>query len=69
MNEQWVKVYSTTQHHQIEIARAILEENHINSSFINKMSTSYGNLIGEIELYVKADDETLASFILKNIQL
>lgn len=69
MNEQWVKVYSTTQHYQLEIARAILEENHINSSFINKMSTNYGSLIGEIELYVKADDETLASFILKNINL
>ena len=69
MNEQWVKVYSTTQHYQLEIARAILEENHINSSFINKMSTNYGSLRGEIELYVKADDETLASFILKNINL
>lgn len=69
MNEQWIKVYSTTQHYQIEIARAILEENHINSSFINKMSTNYGSLIGEIELYVKAEDETLATFILKNIAL
>lgn len=69
MNEQWVIVYSTTQHHQIEIARAVLEDNHINSSFINKMSTNYGTLIGEIELYVKADDETLAAFLLKNIEL
>ena len=69
MEDKWVKVYTATQHHQIEIARALLEENHIQSSFINKMSANYGSLIGEIELYVGIENETLARFILNNNKL
>lgn len=49
--------------HKIEIAKALLSGNDIESHVINKMDSAYS--FGEIELYVAEQNETLAKFILK----
>jgi hypothetical protein len=69
MKEGWIKIYSNTLHHKIEIVKAVLEENSIPSHSINKLDSSYASLIGEIELYVPQENSVLAQFIIKENNL
>jgi hypothetical protein len=62
--EQWVRVYSTTEPHKIGIAKALLEEQKIPSFEVNKKDSAYVAL-GEIELYVRAEDKIMAGLILQ----
>lgn len=68
MNNDWVKIYVSNQIHKVEIVKATLEENGIKSFEINKKDSSYIS-VGEIELYVKAEDEILSKVIINNNQL
>jgi hypothetical protein len=63
----WIMVYSSTEIHKIEIIKAILNDNDIQSFDINKKDSSYIS-VGEIELYVKEEDEILAKVIITNNQ-
>jgi len=69
MQEGWIKIYSSTLHHKIEIVKAVLEDNSIKSFDINKMDSSYTPLLGEIELYVPEENQVLAQFIIKENNL
>jgi hypothetical protein len=65
MDENWIIVYSSGQPYQIELMKQLLEENDIPSVVVNKKDSVY--LIGDIELYVKAEDAFMArQIILKN---
>ncbi len=66
---EWVKIYTTTQPHKVEIVRAILDEHDIESMVINKSDSSYPGLIGNIEIYVLDKLEVLARFIIKENEL
>ena len=68
MHDNWVKVYASNQPHKVSIVSAILYDNNIESHEINKIDSAY-NAIGEIELYVAAENEVLASFIIKQNKL
>jgi hypothetical protein len=60
--EGWIKVYSTDKPVEIEIAKAILNENNIEAVDISKKDSSY--IFGEIELYVQSESEIMARLIL-----
>ncbi|MEO5570268.1 MAG: DUF2007 domain-containing protein [Bacteroidia bacterium] len=68
MDSDWVKIYSSTEIHKIEILKAVLEDNGIKSFEINKKDSSYISL-GEIELYVSAENEIFSKVIINTNQL
>lgn len=68
MNNDWVKIYSSVEIHKVEIVKAVLEDNDITAFMINKKDSSY-IIIGEIELFVKPDDEILSKIIINKHKL
>ena len=68
MEKGWQRIYSSDKPHLIEIAKTVLKENNIESYVVDKRDSTYITL-GEMELYVKDDDVTLAEFLLKENQL
>jgi len=68
INEDWVKIYSSTEIHKIEIVKAVLEDNDIQSFEINKKDSSYIS-IGEIELYVSSENVVLSKAIINGNNL
>jgi len=68
MQIDWVKIYSSDKFHKVEIVKAVLEDNGIVSFEIN-MKDSANISAGEVELYVKAEDEILAKVIIINNKL
>lgn len=69
MEDKWVFIYSTIYAHKIEIVQALLNENNIPSQQVNRMDSSYPSVIGNIELFVKENDQVLANFIIKQSEL
>jgi len=63
MNNDWVGVFTTPYEHKAEIAKAILNENEINSVIVNRKDSAY--LFGELEVYVNGDDVLRAKLILE----
>lgn len=51
-NEKWVKIYTSTQRHQVDLLEGLLQHYGIAVVIINKQDSPYG-LFGEIELYVQ----------------
>ncbi|MHC1708311.1 MAG: DUF2007 domain-containing protein [Bacteroidales bacterium] len=66
-NSNWVKIYSSSLVHEVEIFRGMLEENGIEAVIINKKDSAY--LFGEAELYVTADDAFDAKQLISNKDL
>ncbi len=58
----WRKVYSSSFEHKAEIVQAVLKDNGITSVIMNKKDSAY--LVGEIELYVHADDVLRANQVI-----
>ncbi len=65
---EWIKVYSHHEPHKVEIVKAILLDNQIESVIVDKRDRSYIS-IGEMELYVKPGDDVLAQVIIKEHDL
>ncbi len=65
MSNDWVKIYSSSEIHKVEIVKALLAEQHIDAVEINKKDSSYIS-VGEIEVYVKNEDEIIAKLVLSN---
>ena len=61
----WIKVYSSDQPVQLEAAKSLLQENSIEAVEISKKDSVY--IIGEVELYVKAESEIDALLILSQL--
>jgi hypothetical protein len=62
MDSNWALIYSTGAPYKIELLKGMLAEHEIDSVIINKQDSSY--LIGELELYVKAEDVVKAKRII-----
>lgn len=62
MDNNWIKIYSTTDIYKAEIYKGILEENDIKVILLNKQDSAY--LFGEIEIYVLADNVIKAKRII-----
>jgi len=61
--EGWTCIFTSAHLHEVEIMRAILEDNQINAIIVNKQDSVY--LFGEIELYVRFEDAFVANQIIK----
>jgi hypothetical protein len=64
-NQEWVRVYSARESYKIEIVKAMLKEQNIDSFVIDKKDSAVVT-IGDIELYVHPNDQVLASLIVNN---
>lgn len=63
MNNNWVKVFTTTNTIESQIVLAKLRENGIDAVEMNKRDSSL-QAFGNIEILVKSDDETEAKNII-----
>ena len=66
MQKDWIVVYRTGELHQAEMVKQIIQQNGIEAVIMNQKDSSY--LIGNIEVFVKAENETAALQLLKNLQ-
>ena len=67
-NPEWIKVYTTTEPHKVQIVKAVLEENLVQAFEVNKKDSTY-IFIGEVDLYVHRNDAVLAAFLIKSNEL
>jgi len=67
MSNKWVNIYSSAYLHKVEIAKALLEEEKIESIIKNMQDSFYK--FGEIELYVKSEDTLKAKQIIQKSDL
>jgi hypothetical protein len=67
MHSDWTKVFSSQYIHQVEIIKALLEDNDIESVIMNKQDSSY--FFGEIDLYVSNDEIIRAKQIIDNNEI
>jgi len=63
LDEKMVKIYSTTQPLQANLAETVLKNNGIHAHRINKQDSSF-SVIGSIEIYTAAAEEEQATHIL-----
>lgn len=62
MDNGWTKIFETDQKMTSLIVMSLLKESNIEPIELDKRSSSYAGF-GEIELYVKDDDVTIAKII------
>ncbi|MDQ3191084.1 MAG: DUF2007 domain-containing protein [Bacteroidota bacterium] len=55
MEKDWIKIYHSSAIHKVELIKAVLAENNIQSVLMNKKDSSYLSF-GEVELYVNPAD-------------
>jgi hypothetical protein len=67
MDKDWVVVYSIGQQHLAEMAKKMLADHNITSVIINKKDSSYLSF-GDIELYVRKEDEDKAKSLIKDFE-
>lgn len=53
IQDDWVKVYSTSQEHEAQILKDVLESSEIPCTLLNKKDSAYG--FGYVELYTIRD--------------
>jgi len=63
LDEKMVKIYSTTQPLQANLAETVLKNNGIHAHRINKQDSSF-SVIGSIEIYTAAAEAEQATHIL-----
>lgn len=64
MNENWVKVFSTSFLAQAEIYKAMLIENEVDAVVVNKLDSAY-LVFGQAEVYVQAENEARAKELIE----
>ncbi len=62
-NDDWVKIYTTSQEHLAALLQSMLEEHDIPCTMLNKKDTAYG--FGDIELYTLKDHALRASHLIQ----
>ncbi|HEY3389924.1 MAG TPA: DUF2007 domain-containing protein [Prolixibacteraceae bacterium] len=67
MEKGWIIVYSTADEYLCTIAKELLQENEIESVLMNHKDSAYA-FMGEIELYVREEDEKKAARILEQLK-
>ncbi len=65
MNDNWVKVYTTTNLIEAQIVLSMLRENGIDAVELNKRDSGL-QAFGNVELYTKKEDETDALKIINS---
>ncbi|MFN4972643.1 MAG: putative signal transducing protein [Bacteroidota bacterium] len=68
MENDWVKIYTTTQPMQAQIVLGLLHENGIFAVELNKRDSSY-TVFGNIDIYCNPEQEMEARQLLSNTNL
>lgn len=68
MDSEWVKVYTSTLAHKVDLMKLILEENGLEAVILNQQDSFY-KTIGEISLMVKGENVILAKKIISEAAL
>ncbi len=66
MEKGWKRVIASGDEYLVSIAKDLLQDSGIESVVINHKDSSYVWL-GEVELYVRDEDETMANEVLKQL--
>ena len=66
MNQDWIKLFSTTELFKARVIEAKLKENNIVCHVMNKQDSAYV-VIGEIQIYVSESDKETALTIINNL--
>lgn len=65
MNNDWIRIYRTTQLFEANVVEALLKDNDIPAFVMNKQDSSYGVLLpGAIEIYIPAKDQLTAKVLI-----
>jgi hypothetical protein len=65
--ETWICVYTADQLYKAEAVQGFLAEENIEAVVINKKDSAY--LLGDVELHVKPEDETVAVELIKGFRI
>jgi len=68
MDKGWQLIYYSDKQHLVQIVKAVLEDNGIETFELNKKDSTYIT-VGEIELYVKQEEVSLARIIIEQNKL
>ncbi len=64
----WIRIYTSSHPHKVNIVKAVLEDNQIKAFEVNKKDSAY-IFIGDIDLFVHKNDEVLSRFLIKTHEL
>ena len=64
MEKNWINIFSSANLIEVEIIKQMLDENNITAIILTKQDSSY-NMFGAIDLYVKAENQTIALQLIK----
>ena len=59
MNNDWIEIYSGTNHIKIELIKQLLNNNNINAVILNQKDSSY-HVFGTIKLFTQKNDQKRA---------
>ena len=65
--ENWISVYTTNQLYKAEAIKDFLAEENIEAYVMDKKDSSY--LLGDVEMYVKPEDENTAVELIKGFKI
>lgn len=68
LDDHWEMIFSSSKRYQVEIMKAILQDENIPAVIVNKQDSAY-IVIGEIELYVRSEDILKAKQIINRSQI
>ena len=66
MEKGWKQVYITRERYRAQMAKDILEQNDVHAVIMNHRDSAYP--IGDIELYVREEDEMRSLELLKELK-
>jgi len=55
MEQNWVKIFTSSNYYQAEITKQVLLENEIGAVLLNRQSSSHHNF-GNVEVYIHQED-------------
>ena len=67
MEKNWVNIFTTNQAYLAEIIKDVLADNDMQAVIINKQDSAYIT-IGDIDIYVKAENVIKAKFLINKLQ-
>lgn len=67
MEKDWICIFTTQKSYVAEMAKSILDQHDIEAVIINKQDSSY-LVIGEQEIFVKAEHVIRAKYLLNNLE-
>ena len=67
MEKDWINIFTTNQAYLAEMIKDVLADNDVQAVIMNKQDSAYIT-IGDIEIYVKAENVIRAKFLINKLQ-